>query len=110
MEVKRYVDFDGEGGGTAEARFGERGQYVEAQDFDRVTDERDALQLRLNAVEEENDRLRTLLRSMTCSYREAITNGHERITFLGGECDSPERMLNDNPNYAKSWEALEKRP
>lgn len=31
-------------------------------DFDRVTAERDALQLRLNAVEEENDRLRALAR------------------------------------------------
>lgn len=33
-------------------------EYVSVKDFDRVTAERDALQLRLNAVEEENDRLR----------------------------------------------------
>jgi hypothetical protein len=31
---------------------------IERSHFDRVTAERDALQLRLNAVEEENDRLR----------------------------------------------------
>lgn len=80
---------------------------VPAIDFDRVTAQRDALQQLLNARDEEVDKLRTLLRSMTCSYREAITNGHDRIVFLGGECDSPERMLNDNPSYAKAWEALE---
>ena len=61
MEIKRYVDFCGEGGGTAEASYGERGQYVGAPDFDRILAERDALQQRLNAVEEENDRLRHAL-------------------------------------------------
>ena len=37
---------------------------IERSHFDRVTAERDALQLRLNAVEEENDRLRSALRTI----------------------------------------------
>lgn len=41
-------------------------QYVLAEDFDRVTAERDALQIRLNAVEDENDRLREALTKITC--------------------------------------------
>lgn len=35
-----------------------QGFWIKAEDFDRVTAERDALQQRLNAVEEENDRLK----------------------------------------------------
>lgn len=40
--------------------YGAEGRYVAEVDFDRVTAERDALQQRLNVVEEENDRLRQL--------------------------------------------------
>lgn len=89
------------------AFYGAEGRYVAEADFDRILAERDALQQLLNARNEEVERLRTLLRSMTCSYREAITNGHDRIVFLGGKCDSPEKMLNDNPSYSRAWEALE---
>lgn len=39
---------------------GQEYEMVLVEDFDRVTAERDALQLRLNAVEEENDRLRQM--------------------------------------------------
>ncbi len=46
----------------------------------------------------ELDTLREQLRLMTGDYRTAIVNGHERITFLGGDCDSVEKMLADNPN------------
>jgi hypothetical protein len=47
MEVRRFY------------RFGTNGERcVSAFDFDRVAAERDALQIRLNSVEEENDRLR----------------------------------------------------
>lgn len=61
MDVKRYeanyIPYEGLdlSGACAEmhGRF-----FVHMEDFDRVTAERDALQLRLNAVEEENDRLR----------------------------------------------------
>ncbi|NQD57081.1 hypothetical protein HP546_17185 [Pseudomonas sp. CM25] len=58
----------------------------------------------------ELDTLREQLRLMTGDYRTAIVNGHERITFLGGDCDSVEKMLADNPNYAKSQELLKRQP
>lgn len=105
MDVKRYwIDGDLNEITSAEKQ---PHDVVLASDFDRVTAELAALQSRLNETDAENDRLRTLLRSMTCGYREAITNGHDRIIFLGGECDSPEKMLNDNPSYAQAWAALE---
>lgn len=44
---------------------GQEYEMVLLSDFDRVTAERDALQLRLNAVEEENDRLRSALKEIT---------------------------------------------
>lgn len=64
MDVKRYVDFDGEGGGTAEARLGERGQYVGSEDFDRVTAERDTLNARLTAADDHSDRLIAAINKM----------------------------------------------
>lgn len=52
MEVKRFPALKmGSGTGWIDC--------VLAEDNDRVTAERDALQQRLNAVEEENDRLRS---------------------------------------------------
>lgn len=50
--------------------------------------------------------LEPLLASMTAAYQQAINNGYDRIIFLGGECDSPERMLSDFPEYAKARAAL----
>lgn len=48
------------------------GDWVCIRDHIRVTAERDALQLRLNAVEEENDRLRSCMRGCgTWPMREA---------------------------------------
>ncbi|WP_312374319.1 hypothetical protein [Stutzerimonas nitrititolerans] len=44
------------------------------------------------------------LGSMTCAYRMAIQAGHARITALGGDCDSVERMLADFPEYGKAVE------
>ena len=62
---------------------------VMAEDFDRVTAERDALQLRLNAIEEENDRLRSAAKEMlriagianqgSNAYNRAIINLHESL-------------------------------
>lgn len=54
--------------------------------------------------------LRTQLQLMTGDYRTAIVNGHERITFLGGDCDSVDRMLADNPNYANARALLNRKP
>lgn len=50
--------------------YGAEGRYVAEVDFDRVTTERDALQQRLNAVEEENDRLAMICRSRQASIEE----------------------------------------
>lgn len=68
MDVKRYeanyIPYEGLdlSGACAEmhGRF-----FVHMEDFDRVTAERNALQLRLNAVEDENDRLRSVLKEIT---------------------------------------------
>lgn len=60
MEIHRYmvVSMISEAGGKI--KYDPHGpEVVMAEHFDRVTAERDSLQLRLNAVEEENDRLRT---------------------------------------------------
>jgi len=55
------------------------GQYVESNDFDRVTAERDALQQRLNEADERNDELSGMLQHLvnnpyrfTEAYREQI--------------------------------------
>lgn len=58
MDVKRY-GISGFGGGMIEL---DDGGFVDADDFDRILAERDALQSRLNLVEEENDRLRSALK------------------------------------------------
>lgn len=76
------------------------------EDFGRVTAERDALQQRLTAADERADVLEVLLRSMTESYAISLDAGYDRITALGGKCDSVQRMLADNPDYAKARAAL----
>lgn len=81
-----------------------------AEECNRLRKERDALQERLNETDSDNDVLIEALRHMTCDYRTAIVNGHERITFLGGDCDSVEKMLADNPNYKKARSILEGKP
>lgn len=63
-----------------------------SEDFDRVTAERDALQQRLNAVEEENDRLRAveaaakemlriagIAKQGSNAYNRAITHLHQTL-------------------------------
>ena len=50
----------------------------------------------------ENKSLIELLREMTCAYHTALSNGHERIVFLGGDCDSVEKMEHDFPAYRKA--------
>ncbi len=44
------------------------------------------------------------LGSMTCAYRMAVQAGHARITALGGDCDSVERMLADFLDYGRAVE------
>jgi len=57
-----------------------------------------------DALLAERDRMAEALGSMTCAYRMAIQAGHARITALGGDCDSVERMLADFPDYGKAVE------
>lgn len=66
------------------------GEYVSWDDYD--------------ALLAELDRMAEALVSMTCAYRMAIQAGHARITALGGDCDSVERMLADFPDYGKAVE------
>jgi hypothetical protein len=43
-----------------------------------------------------------LLKHMTCSYHRALENGYDRIIFLGGDCDSVDKMEGDDPYYARA--------
>lgn len=71
-------------------------ELVQAKDFD--------------ALREELATVRALLRVMTNEYACCLEAGFDRITFLGGDCDSVWKMLNDNPNYAKAIAALNPQP
>lgn len=99
MEVKRH-DFVEFGLG--------RSEYIHASDFDRVTAERDALQLRLNAVEEENDRLRIHLTRMIGQA--------DYMLEIAENCSDPDEEDDDGSfdecrEYIHEAEkALEKRP
>ncbi len=66
------------------------------------------LQQRLADSERRNESLRVLLRSASTDYACCLESGYDRITQLGGDCDSVEKMLNDNPNYARYIAALNK--
>ena len=61
------------------------------------------------ARDPEMEELRELLRAMTCGYRMAVQAGHARITALGGDCDSVDRMLADFPEYAKAIAATKRK-
>lgn len=93
------------------------GSYVKLADFDaehalRLEAERRIVELEGDgswgdmALTVKLDTAMGLLRSMTFGYREAISNGYDRIIFLGGDCDSPEKMLADNPSYSKAMALL----
>jgi|GEM_PF-5196041 len=56
----------------------------------------------------ERDDLVELLREMTSAYRSTVQAGYGRITSLGGDCDSVDKMLADFPAYAKARAALER--
>lgn len=86
MNVRRFSE--GRFSGLGEEH--PQGCWVKASDFDRVTAERDALQQRLNAVEEENDRLRTCKPGLEIAGYEgssglyysrlaAVANGEQKI-------------------------------
>lgn len=74
MDVKKYYACGLDCLGSEPSQIRQSTQMVLGEDFDRVTAERDALQLRLNAVEEENDRLRSEVRGYVIQYHASIGN------------------------------------
>lgn len=61
-----------------------------------------ALTVKVEALQQRLAEATDLLKHMTCSYHRALENGYDRIIFLGGDCDSVERMEGDDPFYAKA--------
>ena len=94
MKLARYkleiVDrYAGDGSGEIETharmRQCDRGDYVKFEDLNRVSMERDALQQRLNAVEEENDRLRRFTVDLrNCDFLGYNPDGSEPVLFEAG--------------------------
>ena len=66
----------------------------------------DQLQADLTDRDEQNDQMRQLLQHIVSDYRQAIYSGYDKITALGGDCDSVAKMLDDNPNYQKALAML----
>lgn len=117
MDVKRYelriVDrYAGDGSGEIEThanmRESKSGSYVKYGDFDRVTAERDALQLRLNAVEEENDRLKSELGQ--CEAMASMVAEREWAEHVGTGVVSSQVESAFTALHSELQSALEKRP
>lgn len=68
--------------------------------------ERDALQQRLNERDERIDLLEGLLQKMLKAMKRAYQAGRDRITDLGGDCDSVERMMNTDLSVQEARTAL----
>ncbi|MNJ10038.1 hypothetical protein D3C77_41900 [compost metagenome] len=66
----------------------------------------DQLQADLTALDEKLDRTQDLLRYMVYDYRSVVQAGYDKITGLGSDCDSVDKMLADNPNYQKALALL----
>lgn len=77
-----------------------------SDDLDECDGERHRLLDKLAAAEQRIAELHELLRLMTVEYACCLEAGYDRITFLGGDCDSVSKMLDDNVNYAKARAAL----
>ncbi|MCS3839433.1 hypothetical protein HNR03_004044 [Pseudomonas sp. JAI111] len=58
--------------------------------------ERDALQLRLNAVDQRCDDLTELLNKSLIAIKRTLQAGRDRIIDMGGDCDSVEYMMNSD--------------
>lgn len=87
--------------------------YVLASDYEALLAklaERGALVAQLQADlterDEKLDQTQDLLRCMVYDYRSVVQAGYDRITALGGGCDSVAKMLDDNPNYQKALAML----
>lgn len=66
----------------------------------------DQLQTDLTERDDQNDKMRVLLQHLVYDYQAAIQAGYDKITALGGDCDSISKMLADNPNYQKAMALL----
>ncbi len=107
-EVKRYT-FKGSAG-----------EYVYANEFDRVTAERDALrvaleqsgdlknelQQRLTAADERADVLEGLLRTSLLAMSRIYEAGRDFIVGTGSDCDSVELMMENDPTAREIRAAL----
>lgn len=74
--------------------------------YQRRTVMNDQLQADLTERDEKLDQTQDLLRYMVHDYRTVVQAGYDRITALGGGCDSVAKMLDDNPNYQKALSLL----
>ncbi|MBL4833609.1 MAG: hypothetical protein JKY26_06495 [Pseudomonas sp.] len=81
----------------AEDQWPDNQSVIKAEDYDSLAAQSAADKARIAGLTE-------ALGSMTCAYRMAVQAGHARITALGGECDSVDRMLSDFPDYGRSVE------
>ncbi|WP_070096211.1 hypothetical protein [Pseudomonas sp. NBRC 111139] len=66
----------------------------------------DQLQADLTKLDEKLDQTQDLLRYMVYDYRSVVQAGYDKITGLGSDCDSVDKMLADNPNYQKALALL----
>jgi len=92
---------------------GAAGEYVYAADFEKIRElhrlnceSHAETMLLLGQCREDLEQMRSLLSSMTSDYACCLEAGYDRITFLGGDCDSVQKMLSDNPNYSKAIAAI----
>ena len=70
---------------------------VPAEDFDRITAERDALQQRLTVADQRADLLEGALRTSLLAMKRIYQAGYDRIVDAGGTCDTPEYMMAHDP-------------
>jgi len=75
-------------------------------EYDRSANRVKQLQADLTALDEKLDRTQDLLRSMVYDYRSVVQAGYDKITGLGSDCDSVDKMLADNPHYQKALALL----
>jgi hypothetical protein len=79
-------------------------------EIDRIQGEYDKQWRKARDLQYELTKARGLLRHMATDYARALRSAHERITKLGDDCDSVQKMLADNPNYVKSVAFLDHQP
>ena len=104
-EVKRYhVNLD-HGTRYAPVPGCDQAMY-RAEDFDRVTAERDALQALLTAADERADVLEGLLRTSLLAMSRIYEAGRDFIVGTGSDCDSVALMMENDPTAREIRAAL----